>query len=159
MNNSSFIKATTFSYGSGHIWPNRAMDPGLVYDLTTDDYVHFLCALGYNATQIAMFTDYSYSCHPTKMSSILDLNYPSIAVPYLITSTAIKRTVKNVGSAGTYTVHVDAPSGVSVSVELTSLVFERTGEEKTFTVKLTLKGIWAVTMFLGGLYGLMVCTM
>ncbi|XP_058112939.1 subtilisin-like protease SBT5.3 [Magnolia sinica] len=136
MKNSSFIKATPFSYGSGHVWPNHAMDPGLVYDLTTNDYVHFLCALGYNATQMAMVTDHSYSCHPTSMSSILDLNYPSIVVPYLTTSTTIKRTVKNVGLPGTYTVQVDAPSSVSVSVEPTSLIFERTGEEKTFMVKL-----------------------
>ncbi|WP_216668117.1 hypothetical protein, partial [Proteus mirabilis] len=45
-------KATPFNYGNGHIRPNRAMDPGLVYDLTTKDYLNFLCSLGYNETQI-----------------------------------------------------------------------------------------------------------
>ncbi|XP_058112938.1 subtilisin-like protease SBT5.3 [Magnolia sinica] len=137
--NSSLIKATPFSYGAGHVRPTHAMDPGLVYDLTTNDYIHFLCAHGYNAAQIAMLTDHSYLCHPTNKSSILDLNYPSIAVPYLTTSMTIKRTVKNVGSPGTYTVHVNAPRGVSVSVEPGSLIFGRIGEEKTFTVKLTPK--------------------
>ncbi|CAI9260395.1 unnamed protein product [Lactuca saligna] len=35
--NASHTKATPFSYGAGHVQPNRAMDPGLVYDLTTFD--------------------------------------------------------------------------------------------------------------------------
>ena len=54
-------KATPFSYGAGHVQPNRAMDPGLVYDTTIDDYLNFLCALGYNATQISVFTEGPYS--------------------------------------------------------------------------------------------------
>jgi hypothetical protein len=41
--NESSVKATPFDYyGAGHMRPNRAMDPGLVYDLTTDDYLGFL---------------------------------------------------------------------------------------------------------------------
>lgn len=31
-----------FTYGSGHIQPNRAMDPGLVYDLSIYDFLDFL---------------------------------------------------------------------------------------------------------------------
>ncbi|RVX08338.1 Subtilisin-like protease SBT5.3 [Vitis vinifera] len=43
--NASYFKATPFSYGAGHVRPNRAMNPGLVYDLNVNDYLNFLCAL------------------------------------------------------------------------------------------------------------------
>ncbi|KAL5972353.1 hypothetical protein ACLOJK_041607 [Asimina triloba] len=136
MDNSSFVRAIPFSYGAGHVRPNRAMDPGLVYDLTTQDYVHFLCALGYNATRMATFTDRSYRCRPSNRSTILDLNYPSITVPNLTKPTTVKRRLKNVGAPGRYTAHVKGARGVLVSVEPTSLVFNSTGEEKAFAVTL-----------------------
>ncbi|KAF0919969.1 hypothetical protein E2562_032427 [Oryza meyeriana var. granulata] len=37
-----------FELKSGHVDPNRALDPGLVYNATTDDYLTFLCSLGYS---------------------------------------------------------------------------------------------------------------
>ncbi|KAE8654871.1 Subtilisin-like protease SBT5.3 [Hibiscus syriacus] len=37
--NASNIEAGPFSYGAGHVQPNLAMDPGLVYDLATTDYL------------------------------------------------------------------------------------------------------------------------
>lgn len=38
-------EATPFSYGSGHVNPVSALDPGLVYDTTLADYTNFLCSL------------------------------------------------------------------------------------------------------------------
>ncbi|XP_019053161.1 PREDICTED: subtilisin-like protease SBT5.4 [Nelumbo nucifera] len=133
--NSSHVEATPFSYGAGHVQPNRAMDPGLVYDLTVKDYLDFLCALGYNQTQIETFSDKPYTC--PKSATLMDFNYPSITVPNLSGSATVTRTLKNVGTPGTYTASVDAPNGISVSVEPASLKFEKMGEEKTF--RLTLK--------------------
>ncbi|GJR27047.1 subtilisin-like protease SBT5.4 [Tanacetum coccineum] len=44
--------ANPFSRGAGDIWPNKAMNPGLVYDLCLKDYLDYLCARGYNETVI-----------------------------------------------------------------------------------------------------------
>ncbi|CAK9151834.1 unnamed protein product [Ilex paraguariensis] len=133
--NASHFKATPFSYGAGHVEPNRAMDPGLVYDLATNDYLNFLCALGYSQTQIELFSEGPYKC--PKPLVLTDFNYPSITVPKLTGSITVIRTVKNVGSPGTYTARILEPTGTSVSVEPKMLKFKRIGEEKTF--KLTIK--------------------
>ncbi|PSS16061.1 Subtilisin-like protease [Actinidia chinensis var. chinensis] len=130
--NASYFKATPFSYGAGHVQPNRAMDPGLVYDLALDDYLNFLCTLGYNQTQITIFSESPYTCR--NPISLANFNYPSITVPNLNGSVTVTRTVKNVGSPGTYRVRVQNPDGVSVSVKPESLKFKKVGEEKRFKV-------------------------
>ncbi|KAF8399720.1 hypothetical protein HHK36_015590 [Tetracentron sinense] len=129
---SSHVKETPFGYGAGHVRPNRAMDPGLVYDLTVHDYLNFLCAVGYNSNQISKYAGKSYKC--PESTNLLDFNYPSITVPGLNGSVTLIRTVKNVGSPGTYRVLVSEPAGVSVIVEPKSLKFGKTGEEKSFKV-------------------------
>ncbi|KAI6698830.1 hypothetical protein NL676_018949 [Syzygium grande] len=136
--NISYHKATPFSYGAGHIQPNRAMDPGLVYDLRINDYLNFLCSLGYNATQISMFSAGAYNC--SKRISLLDFNYPSITIPKLSTSITVTRTVKNVGLPGTYRASILQPNGVSVVVKPAYLTFKKKNEEKSFKVVLKAKG-------------------
>lgn len=127
-------KATPFGYGSGHVRPNRAMDPGLIYDLSANDYLNFLCAIGYNSTQIATFS-HPYKCPETPIK-IENLNYPSIAVPNLSGKVEITRRVKNVGTIGTYTVRVQEPRGISVTVKPTKLEFSGLGVEKEYKVVL-----------------------
>ncbi|KAI6690756.1 hypothetical protein NL676_027584 [Syzygium grande] len=134
MLDSSFVKATPFSYGAGHIRPNRAMDPGLVYDLTANDYLDFLCARGYNESQLRLFTNETHTC--PKDFNAMDMNYPSITVPNLNSTVVVTRRVRNVGTPSTYYARVKAPAGVSVSVQPQSLVFERFDEEKEFKVVL-----------------------
>ncbi|GMN59914.1 hypothetical protein TIFTF001_029005 [Ficus carica] len=125
--------ATPFAYGAGHIQPNRATEPGLVYDLAVDDYLNFLCAHGYNETTIELFTNKPHKC--SKSFTLANFNYPSIAVPNLGSEPVIvTRKVKNVGEPGTYTAYVKAPAGVSVSVKPKSLKFDRIGEEKKFQI-------------------------
>ncbi|KAE8713736.1 Subtilisin-like protein protease [Hibiscus syriacus] len=125
-------KATPFEYGAGHVRANRAMDPGLVYDLNVDDYLNYLCARGYNQTMIQLFSDKPFSC--PKSNSVTDLNYPSITVPEFKGSAAIRRKVKNVGMPGTYLAHVRSPVGVTVTVKPSRLTFEKIGEELKFEV-------------------------
>ncbi|KAG8058417.1 hypothetical protein GUJ93_ZPchr0002g25300 [Zizania palustris] len=132
--NSSFVTASPFSYGAGHVWPARAMNPGLVYDLSAVDYLNFLCALRYNVTVMATFNDGApYSC-PAAPAKVQDLNYPSITVVNLTSTATVKRTVKNVGKPGAYKAFIASPAGVRVAVSPDMLAFARKGEEKSFVV-------------------------
>ncbi|XP_022932386.1 subtilisin-like protease SBT5.3 isoform X4 [Cucurbita moschata] len=129
-------KAGPFAYGAGHVQPNKAANPGLVYDLSTQDYLNFLCARGYNKTQMRLFTnDTSFVC--SKSFKVTDLNYPSISIFDLRSKEVnIKRRVKNVGSPGTYVAKVEAPPGILVSVDPSTLKFTKSDEEKDFKVVL-----------------------
>ncbi|XP_010538433.1 PREDICTED: subtilisin-like protease SBT5.4 [Tarenaya hassleriana] len=139
MMNASYVKANSFNYGSGHLRPNRAGDPGLVYDLTADDYLDFLCAIGYNQTMMELFSDGPYKC--PEGASLLDFNYPSITVPNLKGPVTVTRKLKNVGGGGgRYVVRVREPYGVSVKVEPRVLEFERVSQVKSF--EMTLKPKW-----------------
>ncbi|GMI69174.1 AUXIN-INDUCED IN ROOT CULTURES 3 [Hibiscus trionum] len=146
--NASYIEAGPFSYGAGHVQPNRAMDPGLVYDLTTEDYLNFLCTLGYNETLISAFSQEPYKCRGS--IKLANFNYPSITIPKLDTSITVTRTVKNVGSPGTYRVQVQKPMGISVYVKPKKLKFKRVGEEKTFKVTLKVNKADAVQEYVSG---------
>ncbi|KAI4357291.1 hypothetical protein L6164_001251 [Bauhinia variegata] len=137
---SFYKKATPFNYGSGHIQPNFAMDPGLVYDLNTVDYLNVLCASGYSEAELITFYDRPYSC--PKSYNLADFNYPSITVLDLKkTPVTVTRTVTNVGSPSTYKVYVKNPKGVSVSVKPSSLTFTKVGEKKTFKIILQTMGV------------------
>lgn len=132
---SSYTKATPFAYGAGHVQPNRAMDPGLIYDLNIYDYLNFLCAHRYNKSLINSFLEKPYKC--PKSFTLADFNYPSISVPNLHEKpVTVTRTVTNVGSLGTYKVYVKEPSGVSVLVNPRRLKFKVIGEKKKFKVTL-----------------------
>lgn len=110
------------------------MDPGLVYDLTANDYLDFLCARGYNESQLRLFTNETPKC--SKHFNMADMNYPSITVPDLNGTVVVTRRVRNVGTPGTYHARIKAPAGVSVSIKPQSLVFGRRDEEKEFKVVL-----------------------
>ncbi|XP_045818035.1 subtilisin-like protease SBT5.4 [Trifolium pratense] len=141
------VKATPFAYGSGHIRPNRAMDPGLVYELNINDYLNFLCFIGYNQTQISMFSGTHYHC---KDINILDFNYPTITIPQLYGSVTLSRKLKNVGPPGTYKATLRVPAGVSVSVQPNILKFDKIGDEKSFNLTVEVKRSGLATVF-GGL--------
>ncbi|XP_058737533.1 subtilisin-like protease Glyma18g48580 [Vicia villosa] len=125
--------ATPFSYGSGHVQPNPATDPGLVYDLGIKDYLNFLCAYGYDQQLIsALNFNGTFTCSGSH--SITDLNYPSITLPNLgLYVVNVTRTVTNVGSPSTYSAKVQLP-GYKIAVVPNSLTFKKIGEKKTFHV-------------------------
>ncbi|MGQ0586786.1 MAG: S8 family peptidase [Gammaproteobacteria bacterium] len=115
--------ASAFAQGAGHVNINAAVDPGLVYDSGFNDWVALICGAG-QLTGCATSTDPS------------DFNQASIAIGDLAGSQTITRRVTNVGSAGTYTVAVSAPPGISVSVSPTSLTLA-TGQSASYSVSFT----------------------
>ncbi|KAG1347875.1 putative Subtilisin-like protease SBT1.7 [Cocos nucifera] len=137
--------ATPFDYGAGHVDPPRAMEPGLVYDLTADDYIDFLCALNYTSLQIAAVAERTnHTCDAKRTYTVSGLNYPSFAVAFATTSgnggvKTVKhtRTMTNVGEPGTYkaTVATAVTGGqVKVAVEPADLRFTKEGEKQSYTV-------------------------
>ncbi|KAL8230952.1 hypothetical protein R6Q57_000730 [Mikania cordata] len=133
--------ATPFDLGAGHVDPVSALDPGLVYNASANDYLSFLCALNYNSTDIKTFYDKDFECVKGKKYRAEDLNYPSFAVP-LSTSgqTVVKytRTLTNVGTPNTYKVSTSSKKpSVKISVEPEELTFVKKNEKKVYTVTFT----------------------
>lgn len=140
--------STAFDHGAGHVDPVSALNPGLIYDLTVDDYLNFLCAINYSAPQISILAKRNFTCDTDKKYSVADLNYPSFAVPLQTplgggsegSSTVVKhtRTLTNVGSPSTYKVSIFSESeSVKISVEPGSLSFSELNEKKSFKVTFT----------------------
>uniref|UniRef100_A0A7N0VII0 Subtilisin-like protease SBT1.7 n=1 Tax=Kalanchoe fedtschenkoi TaxID=63787 RepID=A0A7N0VII0_KALFE len=139
--------STPFDHGAGHVDPVAALDPGLVYDLSVEDYVDFLCALKYTSSQITTLTKKNLTCDASKTHRVADLNYPSFAISFETGqgsspggSTAVKyrRTLTNVGSPGTYKAISSSDSdAVKISVVPDVLQFVEANEKKTYTVTFT----------------------
>ncbi|XP_059628744.1 subtilisin-like protease SBT3.18 isoform X2 [Cornus florida] len=133
--------ADPFDIGAGHINPLRAMDPGLVYDMKTSDYILFLCNIGYTQDQIKKMVIDCYgtdtSCKKSHKTNS-NVNYPSITVSNLRTTTTIKRTVRNVGKKKTaiYFASVTKPNGVEVVIWPRILIFTWFKEEFSYYVTL-----------------------
>lgn len=137
--------ATPFAMGSGHIDPNKALDPGLVYDASTTDYVNLLCALHYTTKEIKTITRSS----STKLCSnpSLDLNYPSFLAffnsPFTSYSNRservreFRRTLTNVGEGpSTYTASLTPMKEFNVSVVPETLLFREKNEKLSFVLRI-----------------------
>ncbi|XP_004512298.1 subtilisin-like serine-protease S isoform X2 [Cicer arietinum] len=127
-------RANAFDYGSGFVNPARVLEPGLVYDSQPEDFVAFLCSIGYDEKSLRLVTGDNSTCDGA-FKTPSDLNYPSIAVPNLEGYFSATRVVTNVGKARSiYEAEVVSPDGVNVTVVPTRLVFTRTGQKIKFTV-------------------------
>ncbi|KAJ3680494.1 hypothetical protein LUZ60_016772 [Juncus effusus] len=132
------LPANVLNMGSGHVNPDKALDPGLIYDITPEDYIKFLCGLGYTDKDINSIIHPAPPVQCVKVKSIPQeqLNYPSIAAPLSMNGTAIiQRTVTNVGKArATYKAVVNAPKEFSVKVKPAILKFKSVNEKKNFKI-------------------------
>lgn len=139
---SNYQPASPLDIGAGHINPTKALDPGLVYDATPQDYMKLLCAMNYTSKQIRMFTKLSHDC----MNRSSDLNYPAFIAFFnddeLSTSAdkveqEFQRTETNVGKGGmAYTAKVTGMDGIKVMVEPPKLVFKKKYEKQSYKLRL-----------------------
>ncbi|HWQ84334.1 MAG TPA: S8 family peptidase [Anaerolineales bacterium] len=122
-----------FRQGAGHIRPNGAADPGLVFNSGWNDWLAFLCgstsAVAPSSCSALAGLGYSFD--------VSDFNGASIAIGDLAGMQTVTRQVTNVGAApATYTASVAGMVGVGVTVEPASLTLAP-GETKSFTVSFT----------------------
>ena len=122
-----------FRQGAGHVRPNSAADPGLVYDSGFLDWLAFLCGstsgIGPSTCTALQGLGYSFDAS--------DLNVPSIAIGDLAGIQTVTRRVTNVGTtAATYNASVAGLAGFTVAVAPSTLTLAP-GETKQLTVTLT----------------------
>lgn len=131
--------ATPFDFGSGHLNPIAALDPGLVYELDVDNLIDYLC--GTNATQIQLLflVSNTINCAHRQVPAY-NLNYPSVAVAELRGTTSISRTLTNYGESGSvYTATIGKLEGVNVKVTPDKLNFTKSGEKLSYSLELTVQ--------------------
>jgi subtilisin family serine protease len=124
-----FTPADPFDMGGGHIVPNSAADPGLVYDTGFNQYVAFLCGMG-------VFAPTSATCVAFGSIDPSNLNLPSIGVGSLIGTQTVTRTVTSV-APGTTTWHASIEGLAGYSVTLPADFSLATGASQPFEVSFT----------------------
>jgi hypothetical protein len=120
-----------WSQGAGFISPNKAIDPGLVYDMGKADYVKYQCLTQKNLVSASDCSTYG------TLDQTYNLNLPSITLGTMLGATTVKRTVTNVGSAtATYTASATLGGGLTVAVSPASLTLQP-GKSASFNVTIT----------------------
>ena len=111
--------ANPFDFGAGHIVPNDSLNPGLVYDVSDDEFDAFACG-----TESPAVPD--TRCDELENAGISfdaeDLNQPSIGIARLANTRTVSRRVTNVSDESqTFAAAISAPPGIQVSVSPSSL--------------------------------------
>ena len=123
------LDGDVFAHGAGHVRPNSATDPGLVYKSG------YGLAFG-NGNWLAFLQGQDCHCLPATYPSLeaTDLNLASIAIGSLAGVEETTRTVTNVGSSeATYTAVVTGMDGVDVTVSPDTLTIAP-GASASFTL-------------------------
>ena len=134
-----------FRQGAGHVRPNTAANPGLVYDSSFNDWLAFLCGTttGVNPASCSALVGAGYSTDPS------NFNGASIAIGDMAGIQTVTRKVTNVGSsAATYTATVSGMTGFNVSVSPSSFSINP-GQTQTYTVTFT-RTTAALNAYTGG---------
>ncbi|KAL4384682.1 hypothetical protein GQ457_15G028710 [Hibiscus cannabinus] len=129
------------AYGSGHVNPVKAINPGLVYDNAEGDNIRFLCSIGYSEDKIRKISGTNSSC-PKTSTLPRNFNYPTLAALVKAGDSFtvnFQRTVTNVGLAtSTYNATTSSSSNLEIKVIPQVLSFKTLGEKKSYNV--TVKG-------------------
>ncbi|KAJ7971566.1 Subtilisin-like protease [Quillaja saponaria] len=129
-------QATPFDLGSGHLNPDLAVDPGLVYDFDIDDIIDFLCVQNANEWQLQNLVGRPVFCKTPPVAAY-NLNYPSIGINYLDRPTSVYRTVTFKGKRNdpkTYKVSIEYPPGIKMRVVPDVLEFSDGSTKATYRV-------------------------
>jgi subtilisin family serine protease len=122
-----------FRQGAGHIQPNAAVNPGLVFNASWNDWLAFLCGTttGVAPATCAALAGMGYPLDPS------DYNAASIAIGALAGAQTVTRKVTNVGSGpATYTPSYTGMAGFTLAFDPASLMLNP-GETKSLTVTFT----------------------
>lgn len=132
----TFVPATPFDYGSGHVNPRAALYPGLVFDAGYEDYLGFLCTTpGIDSNEIKNYTH--RPCNYT-LGHPYNLNSPSIAVSHLVGTQTVTRTVTNVDEEETYV--LTSKMGPAIAIETSPPAMTiGPGQSQKFTITLTVR--------------------
>ena len=136
--NASTSSGAEFAYGSGHINPLKAVDPGLVYEAHKEDYINFLCSIiGYTEEKVRLISGDNSTCPKgVKKGLTKDLNYPSMTAAVAAGESfrvRFQRTVTNFGIANsTYKAKVFTSSKLRIKVVPEVLTFTVLNEKKSF---------------------------
>lgn len=126
------LPADVFATGAGHVYPSRATDPGLIYDIQPEDYIPYLCGLSYTDKQIAAVVRHRVTCATVSSIPEAQLNYPSFSIQLGSANKTYTRTVTNVGKASsTYYVNIGLIRGVNVYVQPSVLNFTAVNQKLT----------------------------
>ncbi|CBI36893.3 unnamed protein product, partial [Vitis vinifera] len=145
LDDTDYKEATVFVMGAGHVDPEKATDPGLIYNMTVEDYVSFMCASGFSSDSIKVITRRRVICSESQKLHPWDINYPIISVsldPSTKSKTrlTVTRTVTHVGNSGSkYSVTVRRPKGIAVSVDPKSIEFKKKGEKQSYKVEISVE--------------------
>ena len=119
-----------WGYGAGHLNPNVAANPGLVYDASPADYGRFLCGIGLAPPAS------TGSCATLGTISPWTLNLASMTASDVPGKLTLTRTVKNVTAATASYASSASLAGWNVVVSPASLTLAP-GASATFNVDLT----------------------
>ncbi|KAJ0770107.1 putative cucumisin [Helianthus annuus] len=130
------LPASVFTIGAGHVNPSKANNPGLIFDIQADDYIPYLCGLGYSSTQVTTIVQKQVSCSNLTSIPEAQLNYPSFAITLSgNVRKSYTRTVTNVGDVNSsYTVNIVKAPGVSVTVSPSTLIFTAVNQKLSYQV-------------------------
>ncbi|KAL4384596.1 hypothetical protein GQ457_15G029800 [Hibiscus cannabinus] len=116
-NGSSKNSDAELAYGSGHVNPVKAINPGLVYDNAEGDNIRFLCSIGYSEDKIRKISGTNSSC-PKTSTLPRNFNYPTLAALVKAGDSFtvnFQRTVTNVGLAtSTYNATTSSSSNLEL---------------------------------------------
>ncbi|WJX47425.1 hypothetical protein P8452_34117 [Trifolium repens] len=124
--------ATPFDMGSGFVNAMAALNPGLLFNSSYDDYISFLCGINGSASAVLDYTDQNCWTHNSTVYGS-DLNLPSITIARLDQSRLVQRTVQNIAGNETFSVGWSSPYGVSVKVSPTRFSIAN-GERQVLSV-------------------------